>query len=80
MPEEDYDAAEPTDEMPGQAPTTIPIDAEDLANEPDETEPTNQPQAAIDTCEQTCVIESAPELDIEIEFGEKPIIELSSYY
>jgi len=79
-PEEDYDAAESTDETPSQAPTTLPIDAEDLANEPDETEPTTQLQAAIDTCEHTCVIESAPEIDIDIEFGEEPIIELSRYY
>jgi len=80
MPEEDHDATKSTDETPGQAPTTIPIDAEDLANEPDGTESPTQPQAAIDTYEHTCVIESAPEFDIEIEFGEEHIIELSSYY
>jgi len=39
-----FRATESTDETPGQAPTTIPIDAEDLANEPDETEPLPQPQ------------------------------------
>jgi len=78
MPEKDYDAAETTDETPGQAPSTLQIDAKDLANEPDETEPTTQPQAAIDSGEHTCVIESAPEIDIDIEFGEQPIIELFS--
>jgi len=80
MPEEDYDAAETTDETPGQTPTTLTVDARDLANEPDETESTPQPQAVIDTCQNTCTIETGPEIDIDIEFGEEPIIELFSYY
>jgi len=64
--------------MPVQAHTTPPVNAEDLANEPDETKPTTQPQAALDNCELTCVVESAPEIDIE--FGDEPSIELSNYY
>jgi len=37
-----------------------------------------EPQAAIDTSEDTGVVEVAPE--IEFEFRDEPIIELSSYY
>jgi len=77
-PEKDYDTGETTDDMPGQAHTTSQVDAQGLANEPDETESTTQPQAALDNCELTCEIEAAPEIDIE--FGDEPSIELSSYY
>jgi len=78
VPEEDYELTESTDKTPGQAPTTLAINAGDLANEPDDKEST--PQAAIDTCEDTRLVEPEPEIDIEIEFGKEPIIELSSYY
>jgi len=72
VPEKDYELTETTNETPGQAPTTLAINAGDLANEPDDKEPT--PQAAIDTCENTRIVEPVPEIDIEIEFGEEPII------
>jgi len=61
-PEEDYHVTEPTDDKPGQAYTTPPIGVGDLANEPEETEST--PQAAIDTCEDTRIVETAPEIEI----------------
>jgi len=76
VPEEDDDATQNTDEMPGQAHATPAIDAEDLANEPAERKPA--PQAAIETRENICIVEPAPEIDIE--FGKEPTIELSSFY
>jgi len=78
VPEEDYELTETTEEMPGQAHATPAIDAGDLANEPDDKE--SAPQPAIDSCEDTRIVEPGPEIDIEIEFGNEPIIELSSCY
>jgi len=75
-PEEDYDIAETTDEKPGQVNSTPAIDAEDLAGDPAEIEAA--PQAALETKEDTCIVEPVPEIDIE--FGEEPTIELSSFY
>jgi len=75
-PEEYYDITETTDKTPVQAHSTPEIDAEDLANQPEDIEST--PQASVETREDTRTVESAPE--IEIEFGDEPTIELSSYY
>jgi len=75
-PEEDDDVTEIPDDQPGQAHSTHETDTEYLANQPEDTEST--PQAAIDTREDNCFVEAAPE--IEIEFGDEPTIELSSYY
>jgi len=44
--------------------------------EPESTETT--PQAAIDTSDDTRIVEAAP--DIEIEFGNEPVIKISRYY
>jgi len=76
VPEEDDDATQITDKMPGQAHPAAAIDAEDLANEPAEIE--SAPQAATETRKDTCIVELAPKIDIE--FGEEPTIELSSFY
>jgi len=73
-PEEYYDVTETTNEKPVQAHSTPEIDAEDLANQPEDTEST--PQASVEAREDICIVETAPE--IEIELGDEPTIELSS--
>jgi len=75
-PEEDYHLDETTDENPTQAHTTAPIDAEDLANEPELISSTLQ--AATETSEDNIVLEAIP--DIDFEFGDEPAIELAIYY
>jgi len=74
-PEDDY-IPRTTDDMPGQAHSTLTIDAGDLANEPYAID--SAPQAAIDTREDNIVVEAAQEIDIE--FGDEPVIELASYF
>jgi len=66
---------ETMEDMPGQAHSTLTIDAGDLANEPNAID--SAPQAAIDTCEDSIVIEAA---EIDIEFGDESAIELASYF
>jgi len=75
IPEEDYDLDETTEDRPTQAHTTAPIDAEDLANEPEIISST--PQAAIETSEDNILVEAIPEIDFE--FGDEPAIELAIY-
>jgi len=75
-PKKDYDATETTDGKLGQARSTPEINTEYLANQPKETEST--PQASVETREDTRIVEAAPEIDIE--FGDEPAIEMSSYY
>jgi len=75
-PEEDDDVTKTTDEKPGQARSIPEINTEYLANQPEDTESTRQ--ATVETREDICIVATAPE--IEIEFGEEPAIELSSYY
>jgi len=75
-PEEGDDPTEPTEDMPVQAHATPTVDAKNLANEPEEINAI--PLAEIDTSEHNIVVKSA--LEIDCEFGEKPAIELASYY
>jgi len=84
-PEEDDVVTEIPDDRPGQAHATEDTYKAGLATQPDSNvrghEPESiesTPQAAIDTSEDTPTVEAAPE--VEIEFGDEPIIELSSYY
>jgi len=84
-PEEEEDVIYTTDNRPGQADSTDETYKAGLATQPDSTVRARVPevteiqlQAAIDTSEDTRIIEAAPE--IEFEFGDEPIIELSSYY
>jgi len=74
-PEEDDDLNE-TDDKPTQAHKDVPIDAEDLANEPELI--SSKPQVATETSEDNIVVEAIPE--IEFEFGDEPAIELAIYY
>jgi len=74
-PEEDDDLNE-TDDKPTQAHTTAPLDAEDLANEPERINST--PQVATETSEDSIILEAIPEIDFE--FGDEPAIELAVYY
>jgi len=73
-PEDDY-TPETTNEKPGQAHSNPTIDTGDLANESNAID--SAPQAAIDTREDNIVIEA---VEIDIEFGDEPAIELASYY
>jgi len=75
-PEEDDDVTEILNDKPVQAHSTPETETEYLANQPEDTEST--PQASVETREDTRTVEAAPE--IEIEFGEEPTIELSSYF
>jgi len=54
-------ARETTDDKPAQAHATNPVDAEDLANEPERI--CSTPQAAIETSEDNIVVEAVPEID-----------------
>jgi len=71
-----FRVTETTDDLPGQARLTPEINTEYLANQPEDTEST--PQGSVETREEICIVATAPE--IEIEFGDEPAIELSSYY
>jgi len=75
-PETDDEYTTTTDDKPGQAHSTPPVDVSDLANEP---QADNQaPQASIETSGYTIIVETVPE--IEFEFGSEPVIEQSSFY
>jgi len=76
IPEEDADFTETPDDKPIQAHSNPTIATGDLASEPEKTAST--PQASIETREDTRSVEAVK--DIEIEFGDEPIIELSSCY
>jgi len=75
-----------TEDRPGQVYSTNGTCTASLAIQPNSTARACEPvkgedketQAAIDTIKDTCVVEVAP--DIKFEFGDEPIIELSSYY
>jgi len=75
-PEEDYDLGETTDDKPTQVHATNPVDAKDLANEPETISSTQQ--ATTETSEDNIVVEAVPEIDFE--FGDEPAIELAMYY
>jgi len=82
----DDDVIETTEDRPGQIYSTDRTYTANLAIQPDSTgcacesakDEDIEPQAAIDTSEDTRVVEAVPE--IEFEFGDEPIIELSSCY
>jgi len=84
-PEVDENDVPTTDDRPGQAHSTYEAYRACLVKQPDSTvrvrEPESTetpPQAAIDTSEDTRIVEAAP--DIEIEFGDEPVIEIARYY
>jgi len=84
-PEGDEDDVSTTDDRPGQAHSIYETYTACLVNQPDSTvrvrEPEiteKPPQAAVDTRDNTLIVEAAP--DIEIEFGDEPAIEISRYY
>jgi len=84
-PEGDEGDVSTTDDRPGQAHATDEIYKAGLATQPDsnvrghvpEMRET-PPQAAVDTSEDTRIVEITP--DIEFEFGDEPVIEISRYY
>jgi len=85
IPEIYDDDTETTDDRRGQAHSTNETYKAGLATQPDSTvrahAPENierEPQAAIETSEDTRAVEAAP--DIEFEFSDEPIIEISRYY
>jgi len=85
LPEVDDDITETTDDRPGEAHSTYEAYTACLVNQQDSTvrvrEPEStetRPQAAIDTSEDTRIVKIAP--DIEFDFGDEPIIEISRYY
>jgi len=59
-PEEYHDVTETTDEKPAQAHSTPEIDAEDLANQPEEIQST--PQVAIYTRKDTSTVKAVPDI------------------
>jgi len=84
-PEEDEDDVITTDDWPGQAHATDETYKAGLATQPDSNVPGHvpemketPPQAAVDTSEDTRIVETA--LDIEFELSDEPVIEISRYY
>jgi len=84
--EGDEDIISTTDDRPGQVYSTDRTYKAGLTTQSDSTvracdsakDECKKPQAAIDTSEDTRIVEVASEIEFEI--GDEPIIELSSYY